>query len=374
MTTLSRNKRGVIVFAAGLLLVVAGVLFALSRARENGQQKSTAQPAEGRPFAPDSTWNTPLAADAPLDPTSRARTEALAADIKAKSARGMQPWPGVGHTTFYTVARDQPRVSVKLRTGPWGAPLQHVLDAGVPIPDRAVPGAGTDGHMVVWQPSTDTMWELWQARRAGRGWQASWGGAMQSVSKSPGYYTNRSWSGLSPGEGWNWGATASSLPEAAGLVRIAELRAGHIDHAVAVDTAQPCKGAFAWPAQRTDGLDANTATCIPEGARLRIDPRLDVDKLGLSPTARTIAVAAQRYGMIVRDRTFGTFQIDMEGPPDPHHDPYKGPGGIYGGQPSYLILKNFPWDSIQLMRMQVCRKAPCLPPPGDASAGPGSSP
>ena len=49
-----------------------------------------------------------------------------------------------------------------------------------------------------------------------------------------------------------------------------ELKAGRIDHALAINLPAPRAGVFAWPAQRTDGTGPPTA--LPEGARLRLDP------------------------------------------------------------------------------------------------------
>ncbi len=69
------------------------------------------------------------------------------------------------HTPVYTARRAQPRVRVTLdRDLP---AMQRAIDA-VPIPRRAQPAAGTDKHMVIWQPSTDTMWEFWRMRRLPR--------------------------------------------------------------------------------------------------------------------------------------------------------------------------------------------------------------
>src|ERR671921_443276 len=97
--------------------------------------------------------------------------------------------------------------------------FQAALDEGVPIPARAKPAPGTDGHMTVYQPSTDRLWEFWRAVQRPDGWHASWGGAMKRVSRSPGYYTDRSWPGRS---GFNWGSTATSLPVAGGTITMRE--------------------------------------------------------------------------------------------------------------------------------------------------------
>ena len=57
----------------------------------------------------------------------------------------------------------------------------------------------------------------------------------------------------------------------------------------------------AWPAQRSDGTSTGT-DCIPEGSRLRIDPNFDLNSIKLPAVTRMIAVAAQKYGMIMMDR------------------------------------------------------------------------
>ena len=64
------------------------------------------------------------------------------------------------------------------------AQLQHDL-RWVPIPAGAVPSNGTDKHMVIWRPSTDTMWDLWRVENYGTpaspNWHAYWGAKITSV-------------------------------------------------------------------------------------------------------------------------------------------------------------------------------------------------
>jgi hypothetical protein len=77
---------------------------------------------------------------------------------------------------------------VTLDTSGGGARLlAQVLRQGVPIPAAAKPAEGTDQHMVVWQPSTNTMWEFWHAQDVNGAWHARWGGRMTDVSSSPGF-------------------------------------------------------------------------------------------------------------------------------------------------------------------------------------------
>lgn len=316
-------------------------------------------------FSDESPWNSALGADAHIDPSSRRRVDALATRIEAAQRNGL--WPAVTFGAYsvpvYVVGDDAPSVPVRLDTGPWGKALARALASGVPIPSVARPAPGTDGHLVIWEPSTDRLWEFWQAVRRRDGWHASWGGAMRQVSASPGYYSDRSWPGLRSNEGWNWGATATSLPVIAGLGTLEELRRGRIDHALAASVPEACAGVFAFPAQRTDGQDGRS-DCMPAGARLRLDPRLDLRRLRLSPIARVLARAAQRYGIIVRDTTHGSFAFYTQIAPGGGEGLYTGSRTVWGGAPSWKALDGFPWRRLQLMASRLCRAAPCRPPNG----------
>lgn len=315
-----------------------------------------------RLFAPDSVWNASLSNSAPLDPSSVARMAAFDAEIQNEITVGIGPWiDEVRYSTpLYRVAPDQPRVPVKLDTGAWGAPLQAALAQGVPIPDDAQPAAGTDGQLTIYQPSSDTLWELYQASRMADGWHATWGGVMQQASKSPGYYTGSSWPGLTGIQGWNWGSTATSLPVIGGTIMIDELQRGHIDHALAMNIPNPCAGVFSWPAQRSDG-SMTADDCLPEGAHLRLDPALDLSTLNLPPITRMLAEAAQRYGIIVRDKTGHATGFYAEDPSPTGSNPYIGPDGLFDGLPPWKFLPKFPWGHLELLRMTLCSRAPCLP-------------
>ena len=324
-----------------------------------------AAPAASRTrlFAANSVWNAQVPSVTPLDPSSGARVAALSDMVDATTAGGT--YPSIAANTYstpiYRVGPDAPTTSVKLDTGPWGLNLQAAFTAGVPIPANAAPAVGTDGHMTVYQPSTDTMWEFWRANKQLDGWHASWGGAMRNVSTKGGYYTAYSWPALPYSDGWNWGSTASSLPVAAGTATLAELRSGRIDHALAASIPAPCKGSFSWPAQRTDGISTDV-NCMPEGAHLRLDPSIDVASLGLPRVTRILAVAAQRYGIIIRDRTATSVSLYAESPEPGQPSPYTAPGGLFEGLATWKMLRQFPWRELELLPMTTCTKAPCQPP------------
>jgi hypothetical protein len=204
--------------------------------------------------------------------------------------------------------------------------------------------------------------ELWKAVKKTDGWHASWGGAMRNVSSNPGYYLSGAWPGVPATQGWNWGATATSLPVIAGTATLAELRAGQVDHALAISVPSPCRDYFSWPAQRRDG-GSTSANCMPEGAHLRLDPSLDLNTLNMPRVTRILAVAAQRYGMIVRDSTgaTGTASLYAEQSPPGTPSAYTSAGGLFEGNASWSMLRTFPWSRMQLLPMSICQTSPCRP-------------
>jgi hypothetical protein len=284
-------------------------------------------PAHGAQlFAPDSVWNAPLPGEAPI--------AAGSADVVAELQRQVDS-AGVWINTrrysvpIYTVPADQPVVHVQL-DGSY-PPLQSDIEA-VPLPPDAVPAVGSDGHLAIHQPSTDTLWELWKASKAPDGWHARWGGRMTGVSISPGYFP-------AP-----MGATGTSLPLLGGLMRIDELQAGHIDHALALAIPGAKAGAYVWPAQRSDG-SSTSPTAIVEGTRLRLDPDLDVAALRLPPLAEQMALAAQRYGIVIRDIS-GAVTFYGEDPTPTGTDPYP---AIYGNRYPDQVLARFPWSRLEVV-------------------------
>jgi hypothetical protein len=298
-------------------------------------------------FAPTSFWNKPLAADADLDPRSDALVGSLLSVVNGEVRRRNGPWINTGEfsTPVYEVPGDQATVSVKLDHPP-DAALQTAFRA-VPIPAGAQAAGGTDKHMVVWQPAKDKMWEFWKMTLQRDGWHARWGGAMHDVSSNRGYFNTESWPGGKP---W-WGATATSLPLLGGLMRIREAREGRIDHALAIAMPNVRQSVYSWPAQRTDG-NVTSQDAIPEGARFRLDPKLDLARLNLPPLVRTMAAAAQRYGIVVRDYA-GVVTFYGEDPA-PFPPPAWGP--LYGGKYPSQLLASFPWQHLKLVKMDLRRR------------------
>jgi hypothetical protein len=300
----------------------------------------------GRPFAADSIWNAPLASDAPLDPQSNLLAGALRDEAKRELANYSGPYVATNSgVPVYTVPRSQATVSVTLDVWDFGTSLSETFSAGVPIPSDAVPANNPDQSLVIWQPSTDRMWEFFMLRKAPDGWHARWGGAIDAVSSSPGYFG----AGSFPGASDRWGATASSLALAGGLMLHDEVEAFRIDHALALSVGSARKDAWAWPAQRSDG--ANTQPdAIPEGARFRLDPNLDLSKLDMPPITRAMAEAAQRYGIVVNNQSGQVLCFWAE---DPTRYGVNYRTDLFDGLYPTQYLRSFPWDHLQLLKMDL---------------------
>jgi hypothetical protein len=299
-------------------------------------------------FSPTSFWNEALSANAPLDPNSAAImgffNQAIAKEVEVKRS------PSINTTAWsvpiYTVPADQPVVKVTLENASKAPALQAAWDA-VPLPPKAQPATGTDKHLVAWQPSSDKLWEFWKLEDTTAGWQAAWGGAMEKALSDPGVYGPEAWPGATR---W-WGASATSLSIAGGLITLEDLEKGQINHALAMAIPSPRASVYASPAQRTDGWSAEPYS-IPEGAHLRLDPKLDLASLKLPRSTLMLAEAAQRYGIFIRD-TAGEPVFYAQDPTPTGTNPYTGASGYFEGKSPQQLLAAFPWSHLQLLKMEL---------------------
>jgi len=289
-------------------------------------------------FASKGAWNAPLPDDAPISPNSAAYIKGLVYQVKKYG-----PWMNVNSYSVpvYTVPKTQPNVKVNLLKSGSGCveELRQAFEA-VPLPPDAKPAAGTDEHLALWQPETNTMWEFWSMKKNNKTleWECQWGGKMNNVSSNPGFY-------LSPCD--YWGATATSLALAGGLALIDEIRSGVLEHAVAFALVETKKGEFVAPAERGDGW-SDTVYAIPEGTRFRLPANMNISALGLPPFGEMLAYAYQKYGALVRDTAGAVIAAYCE-PATSGPDPYAGPNGFFKNLYPSQILEKFPWDELQVV-------------------------
>lgn len=267
-------------------------------------------PADFLAFHAASPWNTPIG-DAPrIDPASAAmmrRLQSEAGRLKADHKKWSIP-------LFVVDAAKAPRV-----TGLFTKTSNPLIDpngtgkvSGLPIPKGAWPDPERDGHMLIIDPTLMVSWDLSRAMRLRDGsWRASridiWDLKGMGVRRP---FKGRTW--------WSYGARGSGFPLIAGLIRPEEITAGEIRHALVFSSPITRKSVvpngpleLCPPASRSDGTQYGPDT-IPMGARLQLDPALDLDRLGLSPEIKVIARALQRYGMYNSDSTHEVFKLYLQ--------------------------------------------------------------
>ena len=245
-------------------------------------------------FPADNAWNTPID-DAPVHADSDAIVSRVASS-RLHPDFGENPLYGI---PYVVVPASQPLVPITYDAygdesdpGPFPVPL------GAPVEG----GSGSDGdrHVLVVRSGTCELFELYRAFRSGGGWRADSGARFDLDSNA-----------LRP-LGWT-SADAAGLPILPGLVRYEEVAAGEIRHAIRVTFSRTRRG-YVLPA--THFASSSDATDLPPmGMRFRLKPSFDVTSL--SGQARVIAVAMQRYGLIVADNGSNWY---FQGAPSPGWD------------------------------------------------------
>lgn len=248
-----------------------------------------------RPFSDDSPWNQPLTEVAGVDPAS----SALIADFAARGPLyiNIREW---SIPVYYVDSTTTPLHDVgDLRSGVYGKGFAP--PRAVPIPDHATASlpAGGDEHLAVVDIERGLEWGMWWARKVDGRWMTGLGAV-----------TDLAGTGVAPP--WNESARefdshrarASGFPLIAGLIRVEEIRAGHIPHALVFAYDYVRTEHFIPPASTAQGSmksTRNNRDGMPMGARIRLDPDFDVENSGLSPAGKTIARALQEYGAFLGD-------------------------------------------------------------------------
>jgi hypothetical protein len=227
-------------------------------------------------FPPDNPWNQDISS-APVAPQSDAYVNA----ISAQGDRFLHADFGGGGQygiPYKIVNRTQPKVPVRFTESP------DESDRGpYPIPRTARIEPG-DGHVLVAQRGTCKLYELYGARRRGRGFVAGSGAVFDLGTGA-----------LRP-EGWT-SADAAGLPILPGLARYDEVAAGAIDHALRFTVSDSQRG-YIHPATH-EASDSDDPNLPPMGLRLRLKAGYDLS--GFHGQALVILTALKRYGMFVAD-------------------------------------------------------------------------
>lgn len=298
-------------------------------------------------YSPDSPLNQVVPTDAALDPNSDGYVALIVqavqdGDFVIELKQYSSP--------VYFADSSTPRTDVWLAcASPWGMGEEYIRD--VPVPAFAEPAndkggasnpiregecgeyAGQDNQMVVLDTDARMEYDFWQARRENGRWVASWANSISM--DSTGIYPN----GMS--------ARGSGFSTLSGLIWPDELNKGRIDHALVLSYPYPKAGGPVPPATESDGT-SDHEYALPEGARVRLDPALDLEGLDLTPAEKTIARALQEYGMFLVD-SGGSVGVSIEAV-----DPRSVRGNPYQGLlPDVDLpqLENIPVDRFQVLEL-----------------------
>lgn len=253
-------------------------------------------PGVWRPFSPDSPWNTPIGPDAAVHPDS----PELVADLAARGPLriNLDEWS----IPVYEVDSGRAPVHAVRDARPdlFGAGFEPPRAIPIPAGATASLPPGGDEHLCILDRRRGLEWGMWQARLRPDG---TWETGLGAVTDLRG-------TGVAPA--WNEAereldahrARASGFPLIAGLIRVEEIRAGRIDHALvfAYDGCMP--GRFLPPASTSQAampMTREDGGGLPMGARIQLDPELDLAALDLTPAGRVIARALQEYGAYLGD-------------------------------------------------------------------------
>lgn len=288
-----------VVVSGGLAVAAVSALREPATVTEQAERVRPSAPSLGGCdlFPADNAWNTSIET-APV----RAGSDAIVARIQAIG--GDRLHPDFGENPLYgipyvVVPPSQPAVPItyvaygdESDPGPFPIPLDAPVEGG--------DGSTGDRHVLVVRSGTCELFELYRAFRSGSGWRADSGARFDLGSNA-----------LRP-LGWT-SADAAGLPILPGLVRYDEVAAGEIRHAIRVTFARTRRG-YVLPATHFAST-SDDPTLPAMGMRLRLKRSFDTSTL--TGQARVIAVAMQRYGLIVADNGSNWY---VQGAPDPGWD------------------------------------------------------
>jgi hypothetical protein len=193
---------------------------------------------------------------------------------------GAQPVPyGIPYTV---VAHSHPRVHVHFTYA------SESDDVGYPLgSDSKIEGgsnADGDRHVLIVDRKTCRLFELYDVHHSGSRWTAGSGATWSLTSNK-----------LRPAD-WT-SADAAGLPILPGLLRLDEVEAGYVDHAIRF-TTDVTDRRYIWPARHQAG-SVDDHSYPPMGARFRLKASFPISSY--RKDTRVVLRAMKRYGLVLAD-------------------------------------------------------------------------
>jgi hypothetical protein len=271
------------------LTVVIGLLLTLAVMPSSDVGAATAAATKALPgtsctvFPADNYWHADIS-KLPVDKHSSQWLAHMSPDSHLHPdfgpSYGAQPVPyGIPYTV---VPHSHPRVRVHFTYA------SESDDVGYPLgSDSLVEGgsnASGDRHVLIVDRGTCRLFELYDVHHANGRWTAGSGATWSLTSDK-----------LRPA-GWT-SADAAGLSVLAGLLRLDEVRAGRVDHAIRF-TTNITDRRYLWPARHEAG-SVDDASYPPMGARFRLRAGFPISSYRAD--TRVVLRAMKRYGLVLAD-------------------------------------------------------------------------
>lgn len=233
-------------------------------------------------FPADNPWNTRIddPTKFPVHPQAAAYSATMAPTTKLHPDWGDWTQDHYG-IPWQVVPANQATVPVTFQyadesdPGPYPIPPSAKIEGGA--------NSGSDMHVLVIEQGTCALYETWSSTQSGNSWSCGSGAKFDLKSGA-----------LRP-DGWT-SADAAGLPVLPGLVKVSEVQAGAIHHAIRFTMARSQQG-YIHPATHAAG--SNDANLPPMGLRLRLKASFDTSKM--TGASLVIATAMKQYGLILAD-------------------------------------------------------------------------
>ena len=258
-------------------------------------------------FSDDSFWNQPIPKDAEIDPRTDQWIKMLELEPTGENfGISWRKWT----IPVYEVDKNTPKYEISYHSlsekekKVWNTVKERERFGHgpgfnpVPIPDNALPDAENDAHLAIVDWERMVAWDMWGLKKLEDGsWESKTG--MFYRLDGNGVFNGYEL-GYVDGESvhFHGPSRAAGVPVFAGLIMYDEVMSGKISHKLSCATRYAALQEFVYPASWTDGF---TKGGIPEGAVIRLDPKLDLSPFNLTKEEIVVAKALQEYGMVIVD-------------------------------------------------------------------------
>jgi hypothetical protein len=314
--------------------VIGLVLLAVIAVTLPSAAKRTWEPTSPpyRAFSDASYWNTPLPEDAPTDPRSEQFIDFLQANNQANFIRlAGTDASGRWGTPIYWSSRGDPHYRVANTCG-YRQPREF---RDVRIPVGAEPDPTSDSAMTVYDRRRGLVYGFHRTRyHVGHDAWSACGGTVF-------YLESLGLDGRLAGSDQIRNRGHRGVPPPTYAVRLSEIRWGSIDHVLKIAVNAASRD-HVFPMVGSDGVSTHPSA-PPEGARLRIEPTIELGELDLSPAALVIARALQDYGAVIGDQSGASVSLKVE------NTVAEGRGRRWSGVLTATSLSAIPLDAYEVV-------------------------